>query len=404
MSKSLLLAVISSLFSFSICSQTVKDYKVPFQYVQLPLKPFDASVSNYKIIFENNFEKANEDTIKAYENRLENAKKDQQDLLVVWNEDRLRIDRIYLTEMAVWEKAINLGNTTLAQPVKTPYPDYPVLRDVSLPIFTEDVSNDFCGQKINLAGYSKGEDGVVVTIIHNGLQSSRISTKITGSGALKKYKYTAHYIMPVEIKIDAPEQGLVYSKTYFNSEMSELIRDDKSQYDYQLWWLDNKDKYWKSLQTKLLNNILRDLNSYMNTTFGYPVKSSQNEIYVIKKYKNHSYSEFVDAMTFAKIGYEDFVNDVDKVNAKENISKAINIWLDQLSQSDLSDNKSRINKKATALLYSNLAEAYLWIDEFDKANLYINKAITLGVYKYKNHCKKLQDKMGNLKVRHQANN
>jgi hypothetical protein len=109
-------------------------------------------------------------------------------------------------------------------------------------------------------------------------------------------------------------------------------------------------------------------------------------------------------MTFAKIGYEGFVNDVDKSNAKENISKAINIWLDQLAQSDLSDNKSRINKKSTALLYANLAEAYLWVDEFDKADLYINKAITLGVYKYKNHCKKLQDKMGNLKLRYQANN
>ena len=109
-------------------------------------------------------------------------------------------------------------------------------------------------------------------------------------------------------------------------------------------------------------------------------------------------------MTYAKIGYQGFVNDVDKVNAKENIFKAIEIWEKQLEQSDLSNNKSRINKKSTALLFANLAEAYLWVDQFDKAGLFINKAITLGVFKYKNHCKKLQDKMGNLKLRYQANN
>ena len=149
---------------------------------------------------------------------------------------------------------------------------------------------------------------------------------------------------------------------------------------------------------------MNDLNNHINTTYGYPLKSNQNEIYVIKKYKKHSYSEFIDAMTYAQIGYKDFVNDVDKVNAKEKIYKAIEIWEMQLDQSNISDNKSRINKKATALLCANLAEAYLWVDEYNNADLYINKAITLGVFKYKNHCKRLQDKMGNLKLRYQANN
>ena len=404
MRNSLLLTVVISLITLSFFGQTVKDYKVSFQYIQLPLKPFNEGVTTYGVVFVNDFEQANEDTLKAYELRLENAKNEQAFLLETWNNDRLRIERIYLSEMSTWEKAVNLGNSTLVQPVKNPQPEYPVLKEVSLPILSEHISENYCDQKINLAGYNKGDAGVVITITHHGLQSSRISKNITGSGAQKKYKYTAHYKMPVDVKIEAPIQGLIYSKTYYSNEMSELIRDDKSQYDYQLWWIDNKDKYWKGLQTKLFNNILNDLNNHINTTYGYPVKSNQNEIYVIKKYKRHSYSEFIDAMTYAQIGYKDFVNDVDKVNAKEKIYKAIEIWEKQLDQSDLSDNKSRINKKATALLCTNLAEAYLWVDEYNNADLYINKAITLGVFKYKNHCKRLQDKMGNLKLRYQANN
>ena len=404
MKKALLFTTIINLITLLSFGQTVKDYKVPFQYIQLPLKPLNEAVTMYGVVLVNDFEQANQDTLKAYESRLEIAKEEQGSLLDIWNKNRLRIDRIYLSEMSTWEKAVNLGNNTLAQPLKKTYPEYPVLNEVSLPILSENVSEDNCSQKINLAGYNKGEGGVVITITHHGLQSSRISKKITGSGALKKYKYTAHFKMPVDVKIEAPIQGLIYSKTYYNNEMSELIRDEKSQYDYQIWWIDNKDKYWKGLQNKLFSNILYDLNNHININYGFPVKSNENEIYVIKKYKNHSYSEFIDAMTYAKIGYQDFVNDVDKVNAKENIFKAIEIWEKQLEQSDLSNNKSRINKKSTALLFANLAEAYLWVDQFDKAGLFINKAITLGVFKYKNHCKKLQDKMGNLKLRYQANN
>tara|TARA_B100000809_G_C15007138_1_gene483638 strand:+ start:436 stop:654 length:219 start_codon:yes stop_codon:yes gene_type:complete len=45
----------------------------------------------------------------------------------------------------------------------------------------------------------------------------------------------------------------------------------------------------------------------------------------------------------------------------------IAIWETALEESNPGDNKSRINKKITALLYVNLAEAYMWMDDFDIA-------------------------------------
>ena len=101
--------------------------------------------------------------------------------------------------------------------------------------------------------------------------------------------------------------------------------------------------------------------------------------------------------------YDLLSTDVKKVNATGKINKSIGIWLDLLKESNPADNKSRINKKATALLYANLAEAYLWIDDFENADLYANKGITIGVLKYKNHCKKVHDKIGLLKARYIAN-
>ena len=42
-------------------------------------------------------------------------------------------------------------------------------------------------------------------------------------------------------------------------------------------------------------------------------------------------------------------------------------------------------------------------DEYENADLYSNKGITIGVLKYKNHCKRVQDKIGMLKSRYNAN-
>lgn len=305
--------------------------------------------------------------------------------------------------MAVWEKAVNSGNA-MVQPVKQPYPDYPLLKPVALAVLTNEVESDYCSSKINLSGYEKGPAGVVITLTHHGFQSAKIVKKISGSASLKRYKYTAHFKMPVQVKIVAPIQGLIYEKNYYFNESTELIKSEKSQYDFQLWWMDNEEKYWKSLQNKLLNNILSNLNSHVNTNYGFPQKSSESEIYVIKKYKDYDYASMVDAMSLAKKGYLDLINEVDKKSAKESLLKAIEIWEKDLEESNLNENKTRINKKSTALLYANLAEAYMWFEDFDKADLYINKAITLGVLKYKNHCKRLQDRMGNLKKRHSANN
>lgn len=396
--------LILCLISNGFYAQTVKDHKVSFKYVQLPLEPFDKSVSTYDVVFVSNFDKTNEDTLAAYEERLSQAQKEQENLLQLWNADKLRIDRLYYSEMAVWEKAVNAGSTTAVQPIKQPYPDYPILKEVSDPIYTEEVAVDFCKQKINLAGYQKGEAGVIVTINHKGLQSARISKTITGSGSNRSYRYTAHFKMPIDVTIEVPNQGVIYNKSYYSNESISPISSEKSQYDFQLWWLDNKDVFWTNFQKKKLTSLLNELNSHMNTTYGFPNKSSESEIYVIKKYKDFDYAKFVDALTFAKIGYQKLSQGVDKESAKENLSKAIAIWNNELSQSTPSENKSRINKKATALLYANLAEAHMWIDEFDKADLFINKAITLGVLKYKNHCKRLQDRMVNLKLRYNSNN
>ena len=63
-----------------------------------------------------------------------------------------------------------------------------------------------------------------------------------------------------------------------------------------------------------------------------------------------------------------------------------------------------LTKRVTVLLYANLAEAYMWTNDFDSADNYIQKAQIAGVSKYKSFAKNLQGVLNGLKDRYQANN
>lgn len=401
--KRVLLAIPQILMFTIVFGQTINDHKVTIRYIQLPTDPLPEEIGAYSISLTKNYESSNEDSIEAYNARLDAAKKNQEVQLETWKSDKKRADKIYFAAMATWQKAVNSGNTTVAKPQDPVYPDYPYLEEVPLPILTEEIASENLSNKIDLKGYNKGEGGAKLTFTYDGIQNAKIVNKVLGSGAMTKYQYSANYKMPLNVKLEVPGQGVVYEKSFYNNDSKKTIKSYSSEYDFKIWWMDNGENYWKSLQNNLLNAALSKVNSELNEKFGFPVKSNNTEVYVVKKYKNHNYSAFVDALTYAKSGYDLLSSDVNKINAKEKINKSINIWLDLLKESNLSDNKSKINKKATALLYANLAEAYLWIDDFENADLYANKGITISVLKYKNHCKRVQEKIGLLKSRYMAN-
>jgi hypothetical protein len=91
-------------------------------------------------------------------------------------------------------------------------------------------------------------------------------------------------------------------------------------------------------------------------------------------------------------------------DSKSKLDEAIQIWMAALEESTPSIKKSRINDKVTALLYVNIAEAYLWMNEFDEADTYIQKAKAGGVGKYKREAQNMEAFMKIKKLRYQASN
>ncbi len=398
MKKLLLPAAI--LLSGLAVGQNVQDQRVNFGYIQWPSNPINKDVENFSVVLDKSmYEKSNEDSMSIYEGKLLTFETEFE----TWLEQKVKIDKAHLMALATWEKQVNAGNATLQQPVKPPYPKIPLKEEIMLPLLTEDISDASVDNSMSLEGYTKGEGGAVITVTPLGFQEAKVTMKKTGTGPTTKYQYTTSCKMPIKVTLEVPGQGIVINETIGGTASTENLKTFDSKFEYDVWVIDNWETYWTQKQQKMLNANLVHVKNLINNKCGFPVKQRSTEIYTVKKFKDHNYSDLIDAYSYVKSGYDLLYKDVDKDDGIEKIEKGIKIWEAALEESDVNNSKSRVNKKVTALLYANLAEAYMWIDDFDAADNYMTKAKAGGVAKYKNFAKSLQGVSNGLKTRYLAN-
>ena len=210
--------------------------------------------------------------------------------------------------------------------------------------------------------------------------------------------------MPVKFTLEVPGEGIILSETINDNLQTSVIKAYDNQYEHQVWLIDNYDAFWAERQKTMLAASLKTVNALINDKCGYPKRARSTEIYTVKKHKGHDYSDLIDAYTNVKSGYDMLFKDVERESAIAKIEKGIEIWEEALEENNPFDNKERVNKKVTALLYANLAEAYMWTNDFDSADNYIQKAKVAEVSKYKKFAKRLQGVLNGLKARYEANN
>jgi len=383
-------------------AQNVTDNKVSFTYIQLPTNPIDARYTTFEIIILKSFEQSNQDSLNVYQIKLDNANVQYESQMNVWKEQIKNIDRNYLSQMAAWEKSTNAG-TVSAQPIRPENPPQPIKIDIPQPALHEDLPNDQVNNMVNLEGYSKSTGGATITLDFKGIGNIRMVETKSGSGSSTKYNYKVEYMMPVEIKVESPSQGVVLNTIILNELRYYPLKDYASKYEFQLWYLDNQVQFWSEFQKYARNQAMTEINNLLSDKCGFPTKTWSTEIYSVKSFKDFNYDDLTTAYTAAKQGYDLIYQTRDRKNGYAKLNEAIGIWKKALSESKPSDKKSRINDKITALIYYNLAEAYMWISNFNEAELYINKAINAGEMKFKNEAKRLQTALNDMKQRWNAN-
>ena len=379
--KKLLLFLICANTLF-VSGQNVTENKVSVNYIQLPTNVIAKQYVTYDIAIVRTYESANEDSLGLYQARLESAAAIHDAEMSSWKQIVHDMDRNYLAQMANWEKQTNSG-TAASVPQKPNYPNQPMMDDVKMPLLHTDLENFKVDKAVNLKGYTRGAGGALLTLEIFPISSMNIIESKSGEGPKIKYSYKCNYQMPIGVKIEVPGQGIVLQTIVSNGQSSYTMKSFSSKYEHQLWLMDNQGQFWIDLEKSARNKALRQLNREVNDKCGFPVRNWATEVYTVKKFKAHVYTDLTNAYTMATQGYSKIHQSRDRKEAKAKLLQAINAWKKILEESNIADSKSRVNDKVTALIQCNIAEAYIWLSLYDDAEKYINLVKSCRVNKFK---------------------
>lgn len=375
-------------------SQNINDNKINFKYIQLPLIKIDDQFTNYQVLVEHDYNQANEDSLMLFQARKDLAVTDFERKIVLYQSFRDSLDKIYLSKLATWEKSVNAGllkpdGTPIDKPFPPNYPMQPAYPNVESPHLHTAFTAESVKQKIALSGFENGLGGIQITIKLLPIQNISIVQTKKGTGTATKYLYSARYALPIAVTLASPTQGVLLETTMFTGAKTYKMSDQKSKYDHQIYMFDHKDEFYNKLELYARKAALTEINNSLNNQFGYVNKSRATEIYSVKSFKNYDYTDVTQAYTLAVQALQKVGADRGRDGAMERLDEAIDAIKLILEESSLSERKTRINPKVTAMLQCNLAELLAWQGEYDKADATVNIAKNSGEGKAKRHCKNL---------------
>jgi hypothetical protein len=371
-------------------AQNVDDNKVSFAYIQLPLKKLDSSIKTYKTLVNHLYKEANKDSLKMLDIRQKDELFKYQSEYRIWQDKKAILDKDYFTKMATYEKALNAG-TAATQPLAPIYPTSPIYNPtINVQLHTEIADVDF-QKSVSLQGFEQAEGGLIVLIDLYPMRSNKIIERKSGSGAGTKYDYTYQYILPVGITVTTPDGTVLLKQILMDELQNEHLKSFSSQYDYLVWKIDNEQSLFKNIEQKARANAFSNVNQLLNDQFGFVKMTRETEIYTVKKYKQYEYSDVTAAYTATAQALALVSKDKNRATAIPKLDQAIAKWKGILEESNLYDEKARVNDKITAMIHCNLAELYAWKGDYNNAELELNLALNSGVFKFKNHSERMKD-------------
>ena len=126
----------------------------------------------------------------------------------------------------------------------------------------------------------------------------------------------------------------------------------------------------KSLEADAKNQAIKNLNAWLSKNYGFNLQKDERSFFDVKD-KKQTYPEYHQAMEKVKTAFV-YCNMADKQELMAtNLKEAITIWETALKDFDKTNKAARINADIAAATYLNLAEANIWVKNFDKASEYL---------------------------------
>jgi tetratricopeptide (TPR) repeat protein len=202
------------------------------------------------------------------------------------------------------------------------------------------------------------------------------TTKVDGKD-VKKIYYYHEVVSTASSKFSIVDKAgkIIYTqimqgKDYENRSQSSYFNTRaEAEADYNK----NKDGVINSSDNATVGKILSAIYDYINNNYGY-YKVNSSVTIATGKGKDSEYADADEAV----VKFEEAVN-LYNMGKQEEYNKiameCIAIWEKILEEYDPNNKKARISKKNADSFFYNISNAYLYMNEFDKAIEYINKGL-----------------------------
>ena len=355
---------LAALAFVTVNAQNIQRESVQVEYISRPSEPLPAGVTTYNVVVN-----------QSYRDQYEAE-------LAQWEIDTQLAQETYAAEMEAYNSK-GTGAKILERALLDEKKPQLVLP--AKPVQTERVFEPgIISSKIDMQGMTRTEDGATVTIeiqYFEGSAPEDAQQEIKDKEGNVSYKYyrTMKYRQPVRFTLQLPDGSIVIDEVLTSSEDFTTYTSDK---------YTSKSALNKAWNLTAVNSRLSQMsveagciaiNSLLNDRFCFSKKTRPMTIYHAKTKKKVDYTDLNNAALDMKMAMEKYLDRPEE--SAEGIRACVAVWEQVLTEADFDDKKARINAKMAGLLYLNLINANIWLEDYDRVDALFDEMRRLDVKK-----------------------
>jgi hypothetical protein len=332
-------------------AQNIKRETMQVEYISRPSEPIPSDVVSYEVVVNQVYKGIYEDELAQWEIDTKVAQEQ-------YDKDAEAYDSKGTGAKILERALLDEKKPTLRLPAK--------------PTRTEKIFEpNIVGSKINMEGMTRTAGGAVVTLEIQQFESmpyedqqQEIKSK-DGSVSYKYYR-TMKYRQLLGMSLSLPDGSVVADEVLGDQVLYSTFTSNKYSSKSAL----NKSWNQTAINDRLSMTAVQAgadaANKILNDRFCFSTKKRPMTIYHAKTTKKLDYTDLNNAAFDMEIAMEKYISNTEAAMA--GIAECANVWTAALEEADFDNKKARINKKIAGLLYINLINANIWLEEYDKVD------------------------------------
>tara|TARA_B110000459_G_scaffold58957_1_gene66157 strand:+ start:1671 stop:2840 length:1170 start_codon:yes stop_codon:yes gene_type:complete len=384
------LIILFALFTSSAYAQNIDDNFINFSYIQVPLIPIDQDERFLQFEVATDVVSANLDSTTNHLIRKKNA----MDL--------------YEKQMSEWYSKMGLlqqVENTIAVSQADKYPLKPALQLILEPVLNATDPGNLLSsaEALKISGFQNGNNGILVSFKVSPIRDFRITYKKTGLAAQTSYTYSCTYYLSARMIVSNQDGTVLLESTVGNTKRTKSLGKYKSTYSFLDWIMKNREVVYGQAETQGRIAAIQAASGLLQSKFGFVNKSRRAEVYSVKKYKDHDYTDVTRAYNKTSEALLIVGKSPDRSGAYDKLKEARDMWDVILEESNLQNRKERINAKISSIIWCNIAEISVWMGDFYRVEAETQKIKNSSIFKSKNHINGEVSFYGDQKNRWKAN-